>query len=490
MSRSQPRRRTEDLAGRVEKVGVECLPEQARDSSPRNLGAVFIGANVGWLSVVIGTFPITFGLTFWESTTAAIVGCGLGTLAITPLAMIGTRTGTNMTVASGAHFGIRGRFVGTLLSLLIAIAFGAMTAWTSGDALVATANRVFGLPVNDLTHAVGYALIAVVMIAVALYGHGTVVAMQKVAIPVAGIALLFGVFAFRDGFDPGFSTGTYALDGFWPTWMLAAALAASAPISYGPQIGDYTRRISRLRYSDTKVMSALGVSMFLGCVVPASAGTFIAVSIADTGTGDYIADIVTAAPGWFVPAIVILSMFSGLSQGTLCVYASGLDLEGLMPRLTRVQTTLIAATSAVAVLYIGVFVFDAVESVTAFSVLLTAVCGPWVAILAIEALRHRTRDYDQHDLQAYAQRRRGGRYWFTGGWHIPALLAWLVGSGFGLLTVNTTLYRGPLADLGAGIDLSVVGSALVAAAVYGGVMALSRSRIIVGDPAEPTVVTA
>lgn len=485
MSLSLPRRSTEDQLGRVEEIGVECLPEQARDSSPRNLGAVFLGANLTWLGVVLGTFPIAFGLTFWQSITASVLGFVVGTLAITPLALIGTRTGTNMTVASGAHFGIRGRLVGTVLSLLIAIAFGASTVWTSGDALVAVANRTLELPLTDLTRALSYALIAVVMIAVALYGHATIVAMQKIAIPVVGSALLLGAFAFHGGFDTGFATGAYALDGFWPTWILSVALAASGPISYGPQIGDYTRRISQHRFSDSAVMGALGVSMFIGCLIPSTAGAFIAVSIGDLGTGDYIADIVAAAPGWFVPAIVIVSVFSGLSQGTLCVYASGLDLEGLTPRLSRVQTTLITAAVAVLVLYVGVFVFDAVESVTAFSVLLTAVCGPWVAILAIEALRHRNRTYDQHDLQAFTQGRHGGRYWFTGGWHIPAMVAWLSGAGFGLLTVNTTLYRGPFADLGAGIDLSVVGSSIVAAALYGGALALSRRRVdVAADPIE------
>ena len=40
---------------------------------------------------------------------------------------------------------------------------------------------------------------------------------------------------------------------------------------------------------------------------------------------------------------------------------------------------------------------------------------------------------------------------------MPAVMAWTVGAVFGLLTVNTTLYIGPLADIAGGVDLSTMG---------------------------------
>ena len=162
--------------------------------------------------------------------------------------------------------------------------------------------------------------------------------------------------------------------------------------------------------------------------------------------------------------IVVISLLGGLSQGVLCVYASGLDLEGLAPRLKRTQTTIITAGIAIALLYLGVFVFDAVESVTAMTVALNAVITPWVVILAIGALR--TKTYDPTDLQAFAEGRRGGRYWYTAGWNVPAVIAWAVGAGFGLLTVNTALYLGPLAEIAGGLDLSTIGSAALGGLIY------------------------
>ncbi|MDG4666078.1 cytosine permease [Mycobacterium sp. 236(2023)] len=454
---------TNDRVGAVEAAGVEYLPEDARDSHPRNLGAVFLGANLTWTNVVFGAFAILFGLSFWETVTSMVVGTALGTLAVLPTATIGPRTGTNMTVSSGAFFGIRGRFIGSGIALLIALGFAAVTVWTSGDAIVAAAHRLLGTPETDMARGLAYGAVAALMVTVALYGHATIVAMQKIVVPVVGVLMALGVVAFAGSFDPSTAGGDYALGGFWQTWTLSAVLFAAAPISYGPTIGDYTRRISSQRFGNGTICAALGIGMFVGVLLPSLFGAFTALSFTDV-TDSYLHDLVAAAPGWYVVPIVVISLLGGLSQGVLCVYASGLDLEGLAPQLKRTQTTIITAGVAIALLYVGVFVFDAVESVTAMTVALNAVITPWVVILAIGALR--TKTYDTTDLQAFADGRQGGRYWFCGGWNIPAVIAWSAGALFGVLAVNTTLYIGPLADIAGGVDLSTAGSAVLAGLIY------------------------
>ncbi len=49
---------------------------------------------------------------------------------------------------------------------------------------------------------------------------------------------------------------------------------------------------------------------------------------------------------------------------------------------------------------------------------------------------------------------------------MPAVIAWVVGAGFGVLTVNTTLYIGPLADIAGGVDVSTIDSAVLAGLIY------------------------
>ena len=174
-------------AGRVEAAGVAHIPEAERDSRPANLAAVFFGGNLAFSVIVFGWLPVTFGLGWWSAVSASALGLALGTLITAPLALLGPRTGTNNTVSSGAHFGVTGRLVGSALTLAFALAYAAIAVWTSGDALVASAHRLLGTPAGDGALALGYALIAAEIAIVALYGHATVVALQKIVVPLVGV---------------------------------------------------------------------------------------------------------------------------------------------------------------------------------------------------------------------------------------------------------------------------------------------------------------
>jgi purine-cytosine permease-like protein len=454
-----------DRVGRIEETGIDFIPEAARDSRPANLTMVFFGGNLAFSVIVFGWLPITFGLGWWSAVTASALGLAVGTLITAPLALLGTRTGTNNTVSSGGHFGIRGRLVGSGLTLAFALAYAAIAVWTSGDALVAASHRLIGTPTGDGALAVGYALIAIEIAAVALYGHATVVALQRIVVPVVGVLLLLGVVAFAGQFDAGHAGGGYILGGFWPTWMLAVTVAAAGPLSYAPSLGDYTRRISRHRHGDRRVLLAAGAGVYLGLLATTLFGAFTAVTFANP-SDSYVADLVGGAPGWYVLPILVIGLAGGVGQGVLNLYASGLDLEALAPRLKRVHTTLITSVAAVILLYVGTFAFNAVDSITAMTLVLNGLAAPWVVINLVGFLLARRGRYDPGDLQAFNQGRRGGRYWFTGGWNPRAMVAWAAGSAFGLLAVQTELYTGPLANVAGGVDLSLLGSGLIAGAVY------------------------
>ena len=83
---------TDDHFGAIETAGVEYLPEDARDSRPRNLGAVFLGANLTWTNVVFGAFAIMFGLSFWQTLSSMAVGIAVGKGATLDEALAGKET--------------------------------------------------------------------------------------------------------------------------------------------------------------------------------------------------------------------------------------------------------------------------------------------------------------------------------------------------------------------------------------------------------------
>jgi purine-cytosine permease-like protein len=252
------------------------------------------------------------------------------------------------------------------------------------------------------------------------------------------------------------------LGGFWPTWALALTVAAAGPLSYAPSLGDYTRRISR-KHGDKPVLLAATAGVFGGLFLTTLFGAFTALCLTNLGDS-YVADLVAAAPLWYVLPLLVIGLAGGVGQGVLNLYASGLDLAAIVPRVRRVHTTLLTSVAAIALVFAGTFAFSAVDSITAMTLVLNGVAVPWVIVNVLGFLVARRREYDPHAVQAWGD--RNGRYWFTGGFILRAVAAWAAGSAFGLLAVTTELYTGPLANLAGGVDISLAGSALVAAAVY------------------------
>lgn len=172
--------------GTVEQRGIDFIPESARDGSPWHLFWVFIGAQFSFTVIVFGWLPITFGLGWWSAVTSILVGLTIGTLIYAPFALFGPKTGTNSAVSSGGHFGVVGRLIGSILAMVTAVGFFAISIWTGGDALVSGFHSLIGTPETDAMAAIGYAVTAVITITIAIFGFATVVAAQKSGGAAAG----------------------------------------------------------------------------------------------------------------------------------------------------------------------------------------------------------------------------------------------------------------------------------------------------------------
>jgi cytosine/uracil/thiamine/allantoin permease len=289
------------------------------------------------------------------------------------------------------------------------------------------------------------------------------------------VVFILGIFAFGGSFDPSLTTAEYALGSYWPTWILALVIGFSGPISYAPYIGDYARRISSERHGTFGTMAALAGGLFVGLVVPTAFGMFTALAIASP-TESYVADLVREAPSWYVLPILAVALLGGVGQGVLCIYGTGLDLESFFPSMKRTLTTAVTSIMSICLVFFGVFAVDASAAVSTVSLILNALTVPWVAVLLVGTLRDWSMPYNTFDIQAFAQGRKGGEYWFSGGWNLPAIIAWLAGASFGVLTVNADLYTGALADIFGGIDASVLGPFLIASIIYLVALAVMSSR--------------
>jgi purine-cytosine permease-like protein len=452
-----------DQVGTIEGRGVEYIPEEERHSRPSELVPTFIGAQFSLTVIVVGWLPIAFGLGWWSSVSAITIGVLVGTLLYAPFALFGPRTGTNSAVSSGAHFGVVGRLIGSFLALFSALGFYAVCVWTGGEALVSGASKLFGTPESDALFVLAYALMAAMTVLIAVYGHATVVAAQKFVIAAIGGFMLIGFLAKLGDFDAGYAGGELLLGSSFATWMLAAVTAASIPISYGPFANDYSRYISA-RYSERSVAWNNGLGIFVGSWIVMVFGAYMATMFpADAAT--WVQGWVAISPTWYAVPILLIALLGTFAQGAVCLYGTGLDFSSLFPKLHRVPATLALSSIGVAFVYVGFFVWNLMDSVSAFVVILVVVTTPW---MVINLLGYWTRRgwYEPADLQVFNEGRRGGIYWYTGGWNLRALGAWLPSVVVGLLFTQTTLLTGPWATKISGIDMSFISAALLAAVLY------------------------
>jgi purine-cytosine permease-like protein len=467
----------------VEGFGIDTIPDADRTSTPRDLFRIQFGGANTFATVLLGTFPIAFGLSFWEGVAATVLGVLVGTLFLMPMGIFGPRTGTNNAVSSGAHLGVSGRIAGSFLSLLTAIAFYSISVWVGGDALVGAFVRLFGAEDSQALRISLYALLGIIVIVVVVFGYQFMLLVNRVAVWANSILMLLAIVAFAGVFDPSYSgSGEYLLGAFWPTFILSALIAMSNPISFGAFLGDWSRYIPR-GTSNAKLMLATlgGQTMTL---IPFLFG--VATMTLVTG-GDYVVGLIGVAPEWYAYLIIIVAFVGGLSTGTTSLYGTGLDFSSVFPRLTRATATIAIGTVAFAFIVAGRLFTDLLGAVNGFVGAIVVTTTPWIIIMTI-GYWNRRGWYSPEDLQVFNRGKKGGRYWFTNGINWRAMTAWVVSAVLGLqFAYYPPIIEGQWSGVAGGVDLSLIVAIVSAAVLYIGSLLVFPEPEYVFGPKGPRI---
>ncbi|MEV4570891.1 cytosine permease [Nonomuraea sp. NPDC049419] len=456
----------------IETYGVERIPDADRTARPLDLFRVAFGGANTFATCVLGAFPILFGLSFWQGLAATVMGLVVGALILAPLSLFGPLNGTNNAVSSSAHLGVHGRVVGSFLSLLTAIAFFSISVWSSGDALVGGAHRLMGLPDTDLSYAVAYAVFAVLVLVVCVYGFRFMLFVNKIAVAAASALFVLGVFAFAGDFDPSYAGAIKPGDPlFWPSFIGAALIVLSNPVSFGAFLGDWSRYIPastpRRRVMAAAFLSQIATILpFLFGLTTASIIATKAAAYVDPAAPNYVGGLLAVSPGWYFVPVCLIALIGGMSTGTTSLYGTGLDFSSVFPRFSRVRATVFIGTLSILFIFVGRFAANLTQSISTFATLIITCTAPWMVIMMIGYVTRRGW-YDPEALQVFNRRQHGGRYWFTHGWNWRGMSAWLVSAGVALAFVNLPgQFVGPLGDLAGGVDVSLPLGLAVAALLY------------------------
>ena len=445
----------------MEQHGIESIPERDRTATIFDFLRIEWGGLNSLATAVLGAFPIIFGLSFWQSMAATVMGVFVGSLVLSPMALFGPLTGTNNAVSSSAHFGVVGRILGSFLSLLTAVAFFSISVWASGDAVIGAAQRLFGWHPTEVSFALAYGSFALAVLIVSIYGFRLMLLVSKIAVSAATLLFLVGFFAFYPAFDVHFAGAGFVWGEarFWPAFVGAALVVLANPISFGAFLGDWSRYLPR----DTprgRLMLASLLAQALS-LVPFTFGLMTTSIIARLAPHfldqvDYTGGLIAIAPPAFFLPLLLLAVLSGMSTGTTSLYGTGLDFSSVFPRLTRPQATLFIGAIAIALIFIGRFAFNLVDAISTFVSLIVVTTTPWMVVMMIGFFMRRGW-YDPDAMQVFNRGQRGGRYWFYRGWNLQGMTAWLVSAALALLMVNMPgHFVGWLGHVAGDLDLSLL----------------------------------
>lgn len=478
------------MSGSVEQLGIESIPDRDRTATVFDFMRIEWGGLNSLATAVLGAFPIIFGLSFWQALAATVLGVFVGSLILAPMGLFGPLTGTNNAVSSSAHFGVVGRILGSFLSLLTAVAFFSISVWASGDALIGAVERLFGFHPSELSFAAAYGGFALAVLIVAIYGFRLMLLVSKIAVIGASLLFIVGLWAFYPAFDPHFAGAGlhWGEPKFWGAFVGATLVVLANPISFGAFLGDWSRYLPRNTDRRRLMMAsllaqALSLVPFIFGLVTTSIIARLAPHFLDQV--DYTGGLIAIAPRAFFLPLLLLAVLSGMSTGTTSLYGTGLDFSSVFPRLSRPQATLFIGTISIGLIFVGRFAFNLVDAITTFVSLIVVTTTPWMVVMMIGYFVRRGW-YEPEAMQVFNRGQRGGLYWFSRGWNLPGVTAWLLSATLALLMVNMPgHFVGWLGRFAGDLDLSLLAALVLPALLYPALLHLSPEPRAVFGPAGP-----
>ncbi|HZF52717.1 MAG TPA: cytosine permease [Polyangiaceae bacterium] len=464
-----------------ERHGLEPIPPSERRGAPGALFWTWLGGTFNYVALAAGALPILFGLGLRGALLAAAVGNTLGAIVFALCAMPGPRTGTATIVNTRAALGHVGNLPAAAVSFLSVSGWVAVNSTLASLALIQLLTAA-GVAVGAMAKALVIAGVLVVQMVIAIYGHATIMAMERV-FGVASAVLLSGVLFFvlpRVNWSAP-SSGQMAGSTAWGTWLLALGAMFAIPLSWANYAADYARYLPE--NTDVKRVALYsGLGLWVGNMACSALGVLLATLV---DMRDPLANVPRVLPTWYLVPFLAAVLWGTVANNVMNLYTAGLGLLALRIRARREVAVLILGVGAGALTYIAIFIYNFIDLFTQLLSLTLIFLSPWAAILVVDYALRRGR-YDAVALHAWGR----GPYWFTRGVNGVALGVYALGMAAALATSSSPLWASPLmTKLTGGADLSLFVGFLLTGALYAWVARTSirqqTAQLLGNDAPEP-----
>jgi NCS1 nucleoside transporter family len=356
----------------VEPGGAEFIPLHERHGSPLQLFWTWVSPNMEFATIFVGVLGVAaFGLSFWESFLAIILGTALGGISQGLLSQQGPLFGVPQMVLSRLGFGYWGNVLPAGLNSITA-----GIGWFAVNSVSAT----FAL--NTLTHLAKPAclvIVVLVQVVVAFFGHNLVQTFERYAFPILTIIFVIASVVVLSKAHPGVSHKTIP-----GAFLITLGASFGYAVGWNPYASDYTRYL-KPTVNKTAVAWWAFLGLFLSCVlletVGAAAATVLSPSAAlgDNPTGAFTGLMATPLADVTLLAICL----GGISANALNIYSGAMSFVALGIRLPlALRRALVAVVFGIIGFIVALTgLHDAATKYNNFLLVIAYWIAPWLAVM-------------------------------------------------------------------------------------------------------------
>lgn len=387
----------------VEQNGINAVPENERRGRPRDLFWPWAGSNLSLFGVAFGVYIVGLQLGVVPAIITGAVGYVLSFLLVGLVAVGGARSGVPTMTLGRAPFGYHGNKLPTLFSYISNVGWEIVLVTLSAQSGAEIIGRLAPGVSTTTTTAACFAVAALVVIAVGVYGHAMIMVVQRHLTYV--FVVLTVVYMVLMAPNLGVSLETTAGPGGWVGGVIfAMTLLGLGWVNCG---ADYSRYLPA-----TSSPRAVTLWTTLGGALPPMVllvfGVLLAggdPQLAEEAGANPVAALAAALPTWFLLPYLLTAIGGFLAGAIMDIYSSGLSMLALGVPIRRHWAVLIDGLLMVLGGYYLLFVSTSfLATFQAFLAIVGVVMASWAAIFLVDMWRLRGggRSYDERLLRAGA----------------------------------------------------------------------------------------
>ena len=389
-----------DEAFRVERRGIDYVPEGERWATPRNIGALWAGSAINVEYFIYGALLMGFGFSFYTALSIIVLG-NLSFFFLGLASLQGPETGTTAFAVSRAPFGSNGSRMVAFFNWITQIGFE-----TEGLILIVGAaivlSEMAGIHVSSALRVVFIVVAAAIQAVVPYLGHATMVkVLRALIIPFVAIFVLLAFYDFKHG-----SASFKGFGGGWELYTAGLAFTFALSGLGWTEVGnDYTRYVPR----DASRKAIVGW-IFLGTAIPE-----IFMMILGAATFTFLSSNAQVAawnganpfealhgqhfiPSWAVAVFLVFAIVQLFGINSLDLYSSGVSLQAMGLRLRRYQAVVLDSFIACGLTIWAMFQSTFSLYMKEFVGVIIVWIAPWFGILMVDWLMRKFR-YNAAELQ-------------------------------------------------------------------------------------------